>query len=279
MKLKYLGTAAAEGWPAVFCDCESCKRAQQAGGKNIRTRAQVVIDDTLLIDFGPDTYMHVLQYQLPLHHIQHCIVTHAHNDHFYPSELLLKGRPYAVNGKEIPLTIYGNEKVKLLLERMQQEEDDSDDLVNCLFYQPIRLFETMEIAGYRVTPLRAVHDKNELCVIYYIEDKEGKTLLYGNDTAYFPEDTWAYLEGKQLDIVSLDATVGMLEDCPTHMGIKTAFRAKERLKEMGCLKDSTRVILHHFSHNQGAGLLHEEMEQIVKQQNCEISYDGMEVII
>ena len=28
MEIKYLGTAAAEGWPAVFCTCEACKRAR-----------------------------------------------------------------------------------------------------------------------------------------------------------------------------------------------------------------------------------------------------------
>lgn len=278
MKVKYLGTAAAEGWPAVFCDCSSCKKAAQAGGRNIRTRAQAVIDNKLLIDFGPDTYMHVLRHGFPLYQIRDCIVTHTHNDHFYPSELLLKGRPYAVNGNKNPLTIYGNEKVKILLERMQQEENDSDNLAECLFYQPIRLFETMKIAGYQVTPLRAAHDKTELCVIYHIEDTAGKTLLYGCDTAYFPEDTWEYLRGKPLDIVTLDATMGTLADCPTHMGMKTAFCVKERLKEIGCLKDSTKVILHHFSHNQGAGLLHEEMERIAGRQNCVISYDGMEVL-
>ena len=38
MKIRFLGTAAAEGWPAVFCACESCKRAERLGGKDIRTR-------------------------------------------------------------------------------------------------------------------------------------------------------------------------------------------------------------------------------------------------
>lgn len=48
MKLQYLGTAAAEGWPALFCECDHCKRAKEAGGRNIRTRSQAVIDDTLM---------------------------------------------------------------------------------------------------------------------------------------------------------------------------------------------------------------------------------------
>ena len=52
MKIKYLGTAAAEGVPAIFCRCEVCRKSKAAGGRNIRTRSQSIIDDRLLLDFG-----------------------------------------------------------------------------------------------------------------------------------------------------------------------------------------------------------------------------------
>ena len=35
MKLQFLGTAAAERIPAMFCACDTCKRALRAGGRNI----------------------------------------------------------------------------------------------------------------------------------------------------------------------------------------------------------------------------------------------------
>lgn len=70
MKLQYLGTAAAEGIPAIFCECENCKRSRVLGGKNIRTRSQALVDDTLLIDFNADTYMHFLTYNVPLEKIK-----------------------------------------------------------------------------------------------------------------------------------------------------------------------------------------------------------------
>lgn len=44
MKFIYLGTAAAEGFPAVFCDCAFCKEARMLNGKNIRTRSQALIN-------------------------------------------------------------------------------------------------------------------------------------------------------------------------------------------------------------------------------------------
>ena len=76
MKIKFLGTAAAEGIPALFCDCEICERVRRLGGKNIRTRSQALINDDLLIDFPADTYLHVLNYGLELHKINNCIITH-----------------------------------------------------------------------------------------------------------------------------------------------------------------------------------------------------------
>ena len=66
MKITVLGSAAAEGIPAVFCNCENCKRAAAKGGKDIRTRAQVLVNDDLMIDWPADTYMHKLQRSFPI---------------------------------------------------------------------------------------------------------------------------------------------------------------------------------------------------------------------
>ena len=71
MKVHYLGTGAAEGIPAIFCECPVCKTARLKAGKEIRTRTQALIDDELLIDFGPDTYMHSLQYGIDLSYIKY----------------------------------------------------------------------------------------------------------------------------------------------------------------------------------------------------------------
>ena len=62
MKILYMGTAAAEGWPALFCSCPICTQARDHGGKNLRTRTQALLDGSLLIDFPPDTYSHALRY-------------------------------------------------------------------------------------------------------------------------------------------------------------------------------------------------------------------------
>lgn len=66
MKVQFLGTVAAEGGPALFCNCKYCKEAQKRGGKNIRTRSQILINEDVLVDLPADTYFHKLQYNLDL---------------------------------------------------------------------------------------------------------------------------------------------------------------------------------------------------------------------
>lgn len=274
MKLQYLGTAAAEGWPALFCDCFSCKMAREQGGKNIRTRSQALVDGKLLIDFCPDTYYHELMFGLKLWEIQHCIVTHGHSDHFYPTDLMMKALPYAKNGKEHMLHIYGSEQINNLYEKMVAEEDDSQNIRECVKIHKIKMFEPLFVMEYKIIPLLANHDPNESCFIYLIKNQFGKTLLYANDTSYFPEETWNFLSDYTLDVVSLDCTMGIMENGTTHMGYRGGVETKKRLIKMGCIHEKTKFILTHFSHNCGHGISHEEMEQLAVQDGFLVAYDG-----
>ena len=72
-------------------------------------------------------------------------------------------------------------------------------------------------------------------VFFLIEDGE-KSLLYANDTGWFPEETWEWLEqhGPHLDFVSLDCTAGLLTGWRNgHMGLDTAMEALTRLRRGG----------------------------------------------
>lgn len=111
MEIQYLGTAAAEGLPALFCDCETCKKARNTGGKDVRTRTQSIVDGKLLIDFPPDTYTHALSYSLRLGQVQHLLITHSHMDHFFPVELIHRHEHFGHNAKGM-LHVYGNAAVE-----------------------------------------------------------------------------------------------------------------------------------------------------------------------
>ena len=60
MELLFMGTAAAEGAPALFCECEHCKFARKHGGREIRSRAGALLDGVLKLDFGPDSFRQML---------------------------------------------------------------------------------------------------------------------------------------------------------------------------------------------------------------------------
>ena len=81
MEILYMGTAAEERIPAMFCHCELCQKALKLGGKNIRKRAQALIDGELLVDFGSDTYDHFIREGRTLWDIQNILLTHSHPDH------------------------------------------------------------------------------------------------------------------------------------------------------------------------------------------------------
>ena len=51
MRLRVLGSAAAEGWPAMFCSCPGCQKARANGGKDLRRRTAYLLDEDTLIDY------------------------------------------------------------------------------------------------------------------------------------------------------------------------------------------------------------------------------------
>lgn len=278
MKIQYLGTGAAEGWPAVFCGCENCRRARKAKGKNLRSRQQALIDDTLLMDFGPDTYFHILKYGLDFSGLRYCLLTHAHTDHFYPQEMMYRGEPYGHELDGTKLNVYGDEKCQWLFLQMLFTEDDSRNLRSRYAFHLVKAFDRFAVGDYQVTALPANHDPKEDCLFYSIQAKDGKRYLYAHDTGYFTEDAWKALEGVRYGCVSLDGTLGKDPWIGRgHMGLAADRKTVERMREIGCADQNTKIILSHFSHN--GALLQDELEEQTKDDGFVIAWDGMTVEI
>ena len=274
MKIKYYGTAAAEGWPGLFCVCPFCQEAKRRGGKNIRTRSQSAIDDRLLIDFPPDTYLHMLFYGLDLPKYKSCIITHAHEDHLYPQDLGMRAHGYASELIPEKFSVYAPDSAIAWIEALPDWAKDRERLE----WQEIMEYTTCEIEGYKVTPMLARHGKYEKppikCYIYTIE-KDGERILYGNDTGWFPDETWEYIRGKRYDLVSLDCTMLARKEGTNHMGVEDVLKTQKKLIEIGCADENTVWVINHFSHN--GGVLHEELEERMKPHGFIVAYDGLEV--
>jgi len=274
MRIKYYGTAAAEGWPALFCGCDACREAARRGGKNIRTRSQAAIDGKLLIDFPPDTYLHMLFYGLDLPSFSHCIVTHAHEDHLYPQDVAMRAHGFSAVVKPGRFTLHGPDAVCRVMGALPDWAKDGERIA----WQEAFEYVPFEVEGYTVTPLLAAHGQFDAparkCFIYDIE-KDGERLLYGNDTAVFPEATWDFMRGRHYDLVSLDCTMLALGSGQTHMNIGDVLSVRDRLLSMGSADGGTVWVINHFSHN--GGLLHEELEEIMRPEGFHVAWDGFEI--
>ena len=276
MVLQYLGTAAAEGWPTLFCACRHCETARTRGGKNIRTRSQAAVfakevdqgtpDERLLIDFPADTYLHCLQHGLRLEQIGHLIITHSHDDHFYPSDLAYRCDCFANPNPPFPLHVYGNNKVEAsILSALRPKEREGFE------FHLIKSGDSFTAGAFEITALPALHDRSEDCLFYLIEHG-GRGLLYGNDTGIFPQAAWDTLANRPLHLVSLDCTMGTIKDGNNHMGLPDMPEVEERLRQAGCLQPDSKIIMHHFSHNGGA--CHDEMVELARPYGYDVAYDG-----
>jgi phosphoribosyl 1,2-cyclic phosphate phosphodiesterase len=271
MKLRYLGTAAAEGIPGIFCTCPVCEEARKKKGKNIRTRSQALLDGKILFDFPPDSYAHSLSGALDLPSIRHLLITHSHMDHFYPEELQMR-RPVFVASPIETLNIYGNRTVEAALKTLQAKEH----AVPCNTFTYARPFEPLDLAGWKVIPLPALHSRSEECLIYALE-RQGKSLLYAHDTGIFPDSTWNYIAaaGLRFNLVSLDCTTMLHKDGANHMGIPDNIEVRSRLLSLGAADKNTVFTVSHFSHN--GGLNHDELSAAAEREGFLSAYDGMEI--
>lgn len=277
MKLTYLGTAAAEGWPAVFCNCEYCLKAKKAGGKNIRTRSQAIINDDLLIDLGPDTYMHALNNRLDLSAVKNCIITHSHPDHFTPTDLMFRNTEYyAHNLTNEKMHIYGNEKVLKKYTEFYKNPEDSKK--NGVELHSLELYKEIKIGDYLITPLRANHAQGEDAYVFIIK-RDNKTILYLNDTGRPFDDFYEYFKNNKihLDLISYDCTFVILPSCAGHLGLDSVQEVREKLTELGVCDQTTKHIITHFSHN--GKLIHDELVPVAKEIGLLTAYDGFSIEI
>ena len=234
MKIKYLGTAAYEGIPSLFCQCETCRKSLEIGGRNIRSRSQALINDDLLLDFPPDTVFHFQKYKFDWSKVTNCLITHSHSDHFYPEDIQMIRNDYC-HTAHYKITYHSGDTVFNSLNQIITNEKDKFMNMDVNRLEAGKMYQ---IGNYQVMPLKANHDSNASPLFYAISDGN-KRILYAHDTGYFSEESWGYLKtfGK-FDLVSLDCTgstdTGWING---HMCIETNLNVFKRLKELGLMDE------------------------------------------
>lgn len=274
LKIKILGTCAAEGWPALFCDCEACRKARRLGGKNIRTRSSLQIDDDLKIDFPPDTMFHTHKYGLELHKLKYILFTHSHSDHLCTEDLHYLTEPYAFPPVIDNLKIFGN---KTAMDRIRNEIVHEAYSEKKGLLTELSAFQEITLPPYKITMLKAVHARGEEALNYIIE-KNGKKVLYTCDSGYYEQETWEFLKGRDIDLVISECTEGPNRvDYRDHMGFPNVLEFRKKAEEIEMAHSGTSWVLTHFSH--GGGLMHNELEELVRPEGFEVAWDGLELNI
>lgn len=266
MRIRILGTAAAEGWPAVFCGCETCRGARAAGGKDIRSRASVQIDDVFKIDLPPDTYSQAARFGLDLSTLKHLFFTHSHADHFAVRELAYLRPPFAHDLANAPVKVYGNEAVVGAIEANYGGVGMPIELHRVEPFVPVRADHLT------FTPVRAQHKLDEVALNYVVQS-ESATVLYASDTGLYDQATMEELARFRFDLLIIECTQGTL-DMPSHlhMGFQGVLELRRGLIESGAAQPDTRTVITHFSHNMR--MLHAEMEAFAAKEGVEVAYDG-----
>ncbi len=282
MDLTFLGTAAAGGYPNAFCRCNHCEQARILGGRSLRKRASALINDDLLIDFGPDIMTASVLHNRPLTHVRYCLQTHPHADHLDTSLLLSRNPDWGVVG--VPrLQMYASTGTLGQLAQLLGIDVNSDgdldpragDWLHMDLHR-IQAFQTFDVGPYRVTALAANHDQAVEPLLYVIEG-EGRTIFYGTDTAALPEETWKACHQRHLrfDLVVLDHTYGIDTLEAEHLNPRRFREQIARMRAEELLSKEARIFATHFSPETVPP--HPQMVEIAARHGYEIAYDGLTV--
>jgi len=271
MRIFFLGTAASEGYPGIFCQCASCQQARKLGGPNLRFRSAVLVNEDLLIDFGPDLQASALRFNLSLWKVKTGLVTHAHSDHFYSGNFGMRGD--AFTGKLPPprLRLYGPTEVGETLHNLYADLSDLHLEANT-----VHAGDSWEEGDYTFNAFRAYHAVGRLEALFYSVEDEKKSFLYVTDTGLFPEETKQALMGRSFDLIVMEETMGD-GDYDQHLGFDSFLQQVGWMRGQNMLRAGGRIIAHHFSHSNNP--LHEALKTILNPHGIEVAYDGLVIEI
>lgn len=280
MKITFLGTSAATSCPLAFCRCGVCEKARKVGGKDFRKRSSLLINQDLLIDFGPDIMTASFMYGISIADVRYCLQTHSHSDHFDASHFTTRISEYAV--VNIPhLQLYAsNATLKKMSEMLKNESYITDlfdpkekERLNLSVYS-VKHLQSFEAGKYQISAFLTNHDESVDSLLYTITEND-YTVFYGTDTDIIPEETWKGFHEKKLqfDIVVLDHTYGPNIDGGGHLNANQFIKHVQRMRKENLLKKNARIFATHISHE--GNPIHSELVEYGKKHGYEIAYDGL----
>jgi phosphoribosyl 1,2-cyclic phosphate phosphodiesterase len=271
MKLTFLGTGAPEGNPSPFCDCINCTYVRHHKKKNIRLQSSLLVNDDLLMDFGPDVTRSFNTLGLSMSTVKTVLVTHCHFDHFFVGNLL-----HRLPGPQTTpiqyLRIIGPQRIqKLVSEWIVHPKEQK------LHFSFIEPFQHLKQGVYDITTV-AITQQDTLAGhgVGYIVSDGSKTILYAVDTYMFAQKSWDTLKKFVFDVVILDETFGV-KNPPhkDHLNIPLFLKTVTRMRESGIVTPKTKIYTQHMSHHNAP---HTLLARAMAKKHIIVPYDGLRVI-
>lgn len=243
MRLRLLGTGAADGLPNAFCRCSTCQDARTR--RRVRTRSSLLIDDRILIDPGPDAATQTARAGIDLFDVRHWFITHGHPDHLDP--MLLLSRYWVLPND--PLRIWGPRQA---LNKLQDwlAPNSRVELIEAI---PGTVVEVrIDGTDYRFCAHQADHGDRgghrdclgDEALLWSVEDSR-TSVLYATDTGPDP-----HVSGGPFSAVLLDATFGPKTDHRTgHLDFPATEGLLAQWRESGVIDDRSRIIATHIGHH------------------------------
>ena len=266
MKIKFLGTSAAHSHPLPFCNCNICVKARLSGGKDLRKRSSVLLNDDLIIDLGPDFMSAAFMHGVDTTEIMHWLQTHSHFDHFSAAHLVTRLGEYAVEGVR-PLFLFASSKTIQGMSEKFSREVPGGNLTETAWLDRLTISPTAVkynkeyVCGkYAVTAFDANHDEEDGASVYFVADDTCK-LFYALDTDGLTDETLDYFAADRisLDVVILDHTYGYHVYANDHLNANNFIKTVNEMKERGIITENTKIFASHISHE--GNLPHDEFVQ------------------
>jgi adenosylcobinamide kinase/adenosylcobinamide-phosphate guanylyltransferase len=234
MEVLLLGTGAAAGWPNPWCTCASCNWARSTGV--LRRSTAALVDDVLLLDFGPEAPRAALQHGRHLIGVRHILLTHAHADHLAPAAL--SWREWA--GRDEPVDIVGP-PAAIAACRDWLKPDNA-----WAQFREVRAGDQIAVGGYDIRVVAADHNQDVgPPVLYDITGPHNDRIFWGTDTGPLPVETVAAMAGANYDVVFLEESAGDGE-LPMHQNLGTWPLDIARLRANGAVSDRSRLVAIHL---------------------------------
>lgn len=253
MKVLFLGTSA--GWPLPRLGCQ-CPICQSKDVRDKRLRPTVLVNETILIDAGPDIYHELTHFQVDTRKIKALVLTHAHPDHilgFYDLTHLYNRE------EKTPKLITTQETLNGLRQ---------------IYHLPLKPFkpeiveptEVIEVEKIKISLFPIEHSRTPC---FGVKMKADRLFVYLSDLKRIPKSKRKNIRG--VDLLVLDgSSLGRQGQTKTHQSIKEGIRLGKDLK-------AKQVYFTHIGHITGP---HEELEKFVHTeggQKFHIAYDGLKL--